>query len=152
MKLKRRVAITWLSVVCSAAGCARRPARPIATAIPELAADVLGTFDDDYGIRYRIDAERWQQGERTMYLVTSWHAQAQYLIARNAPTNPSAPDKWTRIDWMPLHGMPPYTWAYCLSAYDAPTRDVAEATRVAKRDSPKSGCNGFPFSRMKRAE
>ena len=144
--------MAWLSVACIAAGCAQRPARPTVGAIPKLAADVLGTFEDDYGIRYRIDAGRWQQGARTTYLVTSWHAESQYLIARSAPTNPSAPERWTRIDWMPLQGMPPYTWAYCLSAYDAPTRDVAEATRVAKRDSPKSGCNGFPFSRMKRAE
>jgi hypothetical protein len=58
--------------------------------------------------------------------------------------------RWTRIDWAPLSGMAPYTWAFCLSAYDAATADLAEAARTARRDNLRTGCNGFPFSRMKR--
>jgi hypothetical protein len=37
-----------------------------------------------------------------------------------------------------------------LSAYQAPTADSAEATRIARPDTPRTGCNGYPFSRMQR--
>lgn len=84
------------------------------------------------------------------YEIAAWHVDSQYLIARNAATNPSAPGLWTRIDWMLLSDMAPYTWAYCLSAYEAPTRDAAEGARTADRRTPRTGCNGFPFSRMQR--
>lgn len=57
---------------------------------------------------------------------------------------------WTRIDWMPLPGMAPYGWAYCMSASAARNDEAAESTHVARRESPRSGCNGFPFSRMQR--
>jgi len=28
--------------------------------------------------------------------------------------------------------------------------EEAERTTIAKRDAPKTGCNGFPFTRMRR--
>lgn len=74
----------------------------------------------------------------------------QYLIARNDEGNPGDVGRWTRIDWAPLSGMAPYTWAFCLSAYDAATAGAAEATQTARRDNLRTGCGGFPFSRMKR--
>ena len=79
-----------------------------------------------------------------------WDAAGQYLIARNDSTNSHAPGKWTRIDWVELPGMAPYTWAFCLTAYDAPTQAAAEATPPAVRETPRTGCGGYPFSRMRR--
>ena len=38
-----------------------------------------------------------------------------------------------------------------LTAYEAPTADSAEATRTARPETPRTGCNGYPYSRMKRA-
>ena len=55
---------------------------------------------------------------------------------------------FTRIDWVRLD-MAPFTWAFCMTAYKATPADSAEATQPAKRDVPRTGCNGFPFSRMK---
>lgn len=106
---------------------------------------------DDYRGRPDISADRWVQGANTVYLPVEWNADGQYVIARNAADNETAPGA-TRIDWMPLDDMAPYTWAYCLSAYDAPTRDSAERTRVANRATPRMGCNGFPFSRVQPRE
>ncbi|CAN5907988.1 hypothetical protein BH11GEM2_BH11GEM2_35000 [soil metagenome] len=57
---------------------------------------------------------------------------------------------WSRIDWIRLE-MAPYEWAFCLSAYAAPTQEAALATTTARRDAPRTGCNGHPFSRMRRA-
>ena len=141
----------WCAMALITGGCARHGVRH--TDIPEAESPppfLLGTFEDDYGIAYHIGADAWRQGARTTYEVKAWNPAEQFVIARNALTNPSAPELWTRIDWMLLEGMSPYTWAYCLSAYEAPTREAAAATRVAQRASPRTGCNGFPFSRMKR--
>ena len=46
--------------------------------------------------------------------------------------------------------MPPYKWAFCLSAWEAATQADAERADIARRDTPKTGCNGYPFSRMRR--
>ena len=112
---------------------------------------LLGEFVDDYGIAHRIDAQQWLQRPDTRYQVVAWHPEAQYLIARNAADNRSDPGRWTRIDWMPLPGMPPWEWAFCISAWDAKTQADAERSAIANRDAPKTGCNGYPFSRMRRA-
>ena len=75
-----------------------------------------------------------------------------FLIAQNDSLNQSDANLWTRIDWVKLDSMPPFEWAYCLSAYDAETREEAERTEIANKESPRTGCNGFPFSRMKPLE
>ncbi len=126
------------------AGCAHTPqGKPPAW--------LLGEFEDDYGIRYTISDREWHQQPESRYRVVRWHADAQYLIARNAPSNPNDPDKWTRIDWMELPGMPPYQWAFCMSAYAAASEEAAERSDIAQRNSPMTGCNGHPFSRMRPA-
>ena len=121
---------------------ARPPARADASTPPPM---LLGDFSDDYGIGYRIDASEWWQRPDARYRVVAWHPEAQYLIARDDA------GLWTRIDWMPLPGMPPYEWAFCLSAWDMKTQAAAERSDIADRAAPKTGCNGFPFSRMRRA-
>lgn len=135
------------ALLACATGCASHPepdAQP-----PGL---LQGAFVDDYGIGYRISAQEWQQLPNTRYRIVRWKPAAQYLIAQNVSTNASDPGLWTRIDWMPLPGMPPYDWAFCLSTYDAPTLEAAEQAAIANRGTPKTGCNGYPFSRMQRVE
>ncbi len=136
-----------------AAACGRsRVSSPAGAGSSSAPTALLGEFTDDYRGTYGINESSWRHGARTVYEIVAWHADAQYLIARNAATNPSAAGRWTRIDWMPLDGMAPYTWAYCLSAFEAPSREAAESARSADRRAPRSGCNGFPFSRMQRRE
>lgn len=110
---------------------------------------LLGRFEDDYGSRYTITADLWTHHPRARYRIVRWRPEAGYLIARNDPDNPGEGGLWTRIDWMPLPGMPPWEWGFCLSAYNAPSAAAAESTRIARRDTPRTGCNGHPFSRMK---
>lgn len=111
---------------------------------------VVGEFQDDYGDTFHISATDWVQLPHGIFHVTKWVPEAHYLIAQNDSANKYAPGKWTRIDWVTLEGMPPYDWAFCLSAYAAPTADSAEATRSARPATPRTGCNGYPYSRMKR--
>ena len=113
---------------------------------------VIGEFTDDYGGKHVVSATQWLQGASAKYRIVRWVPTKMYLIAQNDSANKSDPGKWTRIDWLPLPGMPPYEWAFCFSAYQAPTDSAAEATTIAKRDTPRTGCNGFPFSRMKRVK
>lgn len=129
------------------AGCASVPTPGVMHSPPP---EILGAFEDDYGSSFRIQPGAWHHGSHSTYDVVEWNVAEQYLVARNAARNRSAPGLWTRIDWMPLQNMAPYTWAYCLSAYEAPTRAAAAETRIADRNVPKTGCNGHPFSRMKR--
>lgn len=109
---------------------------------------VIGEFEDNYGIRYVISAQTWQQQPDARYRIVHWHPDAGYVIAKREPVPADEAGPWTRIDWMPLPGTPPYTWAFCITAYGMATRTEAERADVADRDTPRSGCNGFPFSRM----
>ena len=124
------------------AGCAVRPAAPSAPP-----AFVLGTFADDYGSTYHVTAETWHHRGYARYHIVRWRP--GYLVAQNDAGNPTDGGLWTRIDWVRLDGHGPYGWAFCLSAYDAPTAAAAESTRVARPATPKTGCNGHPFSRMR---
>ena len=96
----------------------------------------------------RSRPRRGRSGRAAGSASSRWDGQT--LIAQNDSANAYAPGLWTRIDWVRLDGMAPYTWAFCLTAYDAPTRAAAEATPPADRATPRTGCNGYPFSRMRR--
>lgn len=139
-----------LAVLCGLAGCAPRTAglhdAPKGTPPPLL----LGEFEDDYGIQYSISERGWHQQPESRYRVVRWRTDAQYLIAQNDAANPSDAGLWTRIDWIVLSDMPPFEWAFCLSAYAALTAAEAERTDIAQRETPRTGCNGHPFSRMRR--
>ena len=143
MRISRLLLIS--AFICLAS-CASHAPREAATP-PSM---LLGDFVDDYGIGHRIDANEWLQRPDTRYRVVAWHTDAQYLIAQNDATNRSDAGRWTRIDWIALPGMPPYKWAFCMSAWDAATQADAERADIARRDTPKTGCNGYPFSRMLR--
>ena len=112
----------------------------------------VGKFTDDYGIKYTITDSVWTQLPRTSYHIIKWNAKEQYIVAKNDAANPGEGGLYTRIDYMQFSNMEPWRWGFCLSVYDAPTDAIAETTAKADRQNPKKGCNGFPFSRMKRVE
>lgn len=142
-----------MGAIMGAAGTACRPVLAPAPAAPGAAAPpsaLLGRFADDYGGRYTITPDRFTHGERRAYRIVEWHAAEQFLVARNPGGDPEHAGSWTRIDWLPFTDQGPFTWGYCFTVYDAPTREAALAAPPADRRSPRSGCNGFPFSRMRR--
>jgi hypothetical protein len=116
-----------------------------------LPPELLGEFRDDYGNAFRISDSLFVQLPRMRFRVVEWNVAERFLIAQNAADNPSDAGLWTRIDWMPFAGMAPYTWGFCLTAYKAATAAAARATPAADRSTPRTGCGGFPFSRMRRA-
>jgi len=113
-------------------------------------ADLKGDFTDDYGIRYSISDRVWIQHPNVKYHIIRCNTADQYLIARNDHQNPSEAGLYTRIDYMSFNNMAPYGWGFCLTVYNAKTDSLAETTAQADKKNPKKGCNGFPFSRMKK--
>lgn len=115
-------------------------------------AALKGDFTDDYGIRYSISDRVWIQHPNIKYHIIRCNTSDQYLIARNDHQNPSEAGLYTRIDYMSFDNMAPYGWGFCLTVYNAKTDSLAETTAKADKKNPKKGCNGFPFSRMKKTE
>lgn len=116
---------------------------------PEFA---LGSFMDDYGITYSINDTLWVQNPTTKYHIIKWNPEKQYLVAKNDAGNKTDGNKYTRIDYMTFSDMEPWRWGFCLTVYDAATDQIAEQTAYVDRQNPKKGCNGYPFSRMKKVE
>jgi len=110
---------------------------------------VLGAFEDDYGNRYAVTGDAWVMNDGARYSVMRWDREGRYVILQNDAGNATGGGLWTRIDWAELDGMDPWVWAFCMSAYDAPTPEAATASLIADRRTLRTGCNGFPFSRMK---
>jgi len=111
-----------------------------------------GHFADDYEIRYSITDSLWTQLPNVKYHIISWDTAAQYLLARNDDKNPSEPGLYTRIDYMFFNNMNPFLWGFCLITYDATSLEEAKSKENADRTNPRKGCNGYPFSRMKRTD
>jgi hypothetical protein len=134
----------WL---LAASSCALHGTPSTAPRAPQL---LTGDFRDDYRGSFTISDSIWFQRPANRYRIVRWQADSQFLIAQNAADDPTAPGKWTRIDWISFIDQQPYTWGFCLTAWNAPTRDAALATPAPHRDTPRTGCNGFPFTRMQR--
>lgn len=114
-------------------------------------ADFLGAWTDDYGSTHEVSDSLWVQHGTQRYEIVRWDSAGAFAIARNAASNKSDGGRFTRIDWLRLEGMAPYTWAFCLTTWDAPTADSALRTPPARRGSPRTGCGGFPFTRLRKA-
>lgn len=128
-------------------GCAGAYARtPHLSAPPPL---LLGAFRDDYGSSYQISDTLFAHLPRARYRIREWHPAEQFFIAENDSANPGEPGRWTRVDWMRLDGQGPWLWAFCLTAWNATDAGTARATPPANRQTPLTGCSGYPFTRMR---
>lgn len=144
----RRWAPLLLALVTLAA-CRATSRATVAAASAGPPAELLGAFLDDYGNAFAVSRARFDQLPSARFHIVEWHPDERFFIARNDAANPSDAGAWTRIDWLPLEGMPPYTWAFCMTAFKAPSRDAARAAAPPDRSVPRTGCNGYPFSRMR---
>jgi hypothetical protein len=111
---------------------------------------IKGEFTDDYGIPYTINDSLFKLGSSARYHILLFNEKEQYLVVKNDEINPSEKGLYSRIDYMQFTDMKPYTWCFCLIIYNAPDTTTAKKFMSADRKNPKKGCNGFPFSRMKR--
>ena len=120
-------------------------------AVDTLPSVLPASFTDDYGIQYTISTSLWLQHPSSRYHILKWNKEQQYIITKNDVQNKTDAGLFTRIDYMNFSGMEPYTWGFCLSVYNAATDSIAEfGPNKTDRTNPRKGCNGFPFSRMKK--
>ncbi|QGW28419.1 hypothetical protein [Phnomibacter ginsenosidimutans] len=111
---------------------------------------LLGCFTDDYGSNYVISNNLWQHGQKARYHLLQYNKVGQFFIAQNDTANPTDACLYTRIDIVFFNNMEPWQWGFCLTAYNATTLQEALQTPAANKSNPRKGCNGFPFSRMKK--
>ena len=130
------------------AGCASTKQPPANVPPPQM----IGVFEDDYGIRYTIDRGQWRQIPSAVYDIVNWNVPGEYLVAVNDSSNSTDQGLYTRIDWVELDASPDYPWAFCYTVYSAESARDAQHAQPANRNAPRSGCNGFPFSRMRRVQ
>jgi len=123
--------------------------KPVADTVPSM---LYGNFMDDYGIRYQVTDTVWTQLPNVKYHIISWNIAGQYLLARNDDKNPSESGLYSRIDYMSFSNMAPFLWGFCLTTYNAKSIEEARTKAKADRENPRKGCNGYPFSRMKRVD
>lgn len=130
----------------------RHPLLPLLLLTSPLAGQsptsIRGEWLDDYGSRHRITDSTWQH-HSNLYRIVRHEAEAGFVVAwqDRGDSTPS----WTRIDLIRLDSMPPWRWGFCLTTWTAPSADSAAATTPADRQHPRTGCGGFPFTRMKEA-
>jgi hypothetical protein len=114
------------------------------------AAGLTGNFIDDYGITYTITDSVFTQAPGIRYRIIRWDTTQQFCIAYIQPKEPTDSILYTRIDYMRFTGMAPWLWGYCFTTYTAKNEAEAVTHPAANRQNPRKGCNGYPFSRMKR--
>lgn len=109
---------------------------------------VLGNFTDDYGISYSITTKEWLMKPGQTFKIIEWNSEQQFAIAKNHSDNSSEGNRYSRIDFMLLDDEA-FQWGFCFSTFDAVSEQEARSVLIADRENPKTGCNGYPFSRMK---
>lgn len=113
-------------------------------------AGLTGNFVDDYGITYTITDSVFIQAQGIKYNIIRWDTAQQFFITSKVSKKNQDSILFSRIDYMRFTGMEPWLWGYCYTTYTAKTEAEALTHPAADRNNPKKGCNGFPFSRMKR--
>ena len=153
MKLMKNL-ITVLLISFIIIGCSSSANNSKAPANMEVAEHwkhgYLGQFVDDYGIEYEIKNDLWIQQPNVKYNVVEWNEKEKYILAKNDKGNPSEKNLYTRIDLTNFENMGDFKWGFCLTKYDASSLVEAKNWAAADKVNAKTGCNGFPFSRMKR--
>lgn len=146
LPVRKLIVIACCFIVIIACGTARK------SASNPLPAWMQGRFADDYGIQYIVSDTMFFMVPSAKYHIIEWNENEQYLLTRNDENNPTEKGLYSRIDYMKFEGMQPYIWGFCLTVYNAPDTATARKLPQANRDNPRKGCNGFPFSRMKRIQ
>ena len=113
---------------------------------------LIGVFQDDYNITYDLTENMFFQKPSTRFHVLKWNIDEKYFIALNDSLNNYDSNLYSRVDWIKFEDMSPFEWGFCLTVYNASSADSAEAVDIVDRSNPKTGCNGYPFSRMKPIE
>ncbi len=136
-----------LILFCIAFGCSQKQSPVAKNDTPSF---LIGSFEDDYSVSYIISDSLFVMEDHTKIHILEWNMEEQYFVGQNDSLNPYDPLLYSRIDWIEFEGMAPFEWGFCMSAYKEVSLDSAIAVTSANRETPKTGCSGYPFSRIKK--
>ena len=105
---------------------------------------LLGDFKDDYDIKYTISDSTWIMYPDFQLDILTIDSIEMFVLGYD-----QSDSTYTRIDFMKFQNQGDYTWGFCYTSYGKKDPSDALSGNSANRDTPKTGCNGFPFSRMK---
>lgn len=140
---------SFLLLLLFCISCSSEPKKSESLEIPSF---LIGSFEDDYQVSYTISDTLFEMEDHTKIHILEWNVEEQYFVGQNDSLNPYDPLLYSRIDWMEFENMPPFEWGFCMSAYKAVSLDSANSFTSTNRETPKTGCGGYPFSRMKRTD
>ena len=99
---------------------------------------IAGEYTDTFATRHTITDTTWTQQSSlwgtSIWNITQYDAQAEYVIAQNDSSNDYARDLWSRFDWTTYGGS---LWV-CQIAYDAETEAAALATERPDDSDPSA--------------
>jgi hypothetical protein len=107
---------------------------------------IAGTWSDQWGSNHSINNVAWTMGageSSSRFTFVTVENDSGFAIAQNDLENEFSAGKWSRFDW---------TWSganlyFCQTAFDAETREAAEAVPAADPTDPvNSGCGGFGWT------
>ena len=149
MKMIKTLFLILIMMFCIESVAARQAGSMRSISHDTIPSLFKGNFIDDYGISYSINDSLWTQHPHSKYHIIVWDTLSQFILARNDDSNPAEGGLFTRIDYMKFRNMEPFQWGFCLTVYNAKTIEDARAEAKADTLNPKTGCGGYPFSRMR---
>jgi len=114
--------------------------------LPDIALPdyLIGDFTDDYDIQYTITDTTWIQWPHFEMNIVEIDTAEMYILGYD-----TGDSTFTRVDYMPFENQGDFKWGFCYSSYEEKNKAEAMIGVSANRQAHKTGCNGFPFSRMK---
>jgi hypothetical protein len=104
---------------------------------------IVGSYTDDFDGEHTITNATWTSGG-SVYNISQFDNEANYVIARNDEGNEYSPCAWSRFDWTESEG----DIYFCQSAFAAESEDAALETEPADAEDLEEGCSGFPWSKL----
>jgi len=105
--------------------------------------EIVGSWVDDWDTSHVITQDDWTMAT-SVFNITQFDNDADFLVAQNDSDNDYNPDKWSRFDWTEDGG----DLYYCQIAYDADDEATAAADTSADSGDLDTGCGGFSWSRL----
>lgn len=104
---------------------------------------LIGKYNDNYGGSHIISNTVWFDGY-SLYHITQFDNDKDFIIAQNDKKNGYNPEKWSRFDYV-IDGEKIHI---CQIAYDKATEADALAADDADRTDLEKGCNGSPWTEL----
>ncbi|MBO4712172.1 hypothetical protein J5681_09720 [bacterium] len=107
--------------------------------------ELIGRYNDAWGYSHIISNTAWFSYGDSLFHITQFNNEKDFIITHNDATHPWAPDKWSRFDYTEKDSK----LYFCQITYTAETEDEALAADTADRTDPaNSGCGEYSWSEL----